>query len=302
MDQPTTRIPKRLHKYRSFNALTLSLLTNENVYYADPTTFNDPLDCDPSINVDTDRSTLEKLCFRMLTKRHGRDQALREMNNYIYMSSEYGDYKKDPEVASYYMRSLASRIRKLIMEEFSQQGVLSLASRWDCPLMWSHYADQHQGICIEYSLAEHACETIFPVRYARRRSIRISELASWKLEGSSESAESIRQTFFFSKAPQWRYEREWRVLANRTGEQPAPFRIASVYFGLRCSYAVTTNIVKLFENSGRSIKFYDIVAKDESFGLARRSVDVDEISAVGVTTSAILDFKDAFRDEPSATS
>lgn len=46
-------VPKKLYKYRPFNASTLRLLSQAETYYADPLKFNDPLNCKPVISVDT---------------------------------------------------------------------------------------------------------------------------------------------------------------------------------------------------------------------------------------------------------
>jgi hypothetical protein len=55
---PTQRSPKRLYKYRPFDVYTLRLLSEAEVFYADPASFNDPLDGSPTIQIDTDRPTL----------------------------------------------------------------------------------------------------------------------------------------------------------------------------------------------------------------------------------------------------
>lgn len=34
--------------------------------------------------------------------------------------------------------------------ELGNEGVLTLSATWKSGLMWSHYADEHRGICIEY--------------------------------------------------------------------------------------------------------------------------------------------------------
>jgi hypothetical protein len=59
-------VPKRLYKYRSFNVNSLRSLTEAETYYSNPRAFNDPLDCDPPIEVDVDRASLEHLCYKML--------------------------------------------------------------------------------------------------------------------------------------------------------------------------------------------------------------------------------------------
>ena len=70
-----------------------------------------------------------------------------------------------------------------------------------------------------------------------------------------------------------------------------------LYFGLRCDAVVRTSIVKLLAKSDLRIEFYDLYPLEDSFRLKRRAVDVEEIEACGVETSAILDFKDVVLDE-----
>src|SRR6185312_11622179 len=52
--------PRRLFKYRAFNNLTLDLVISDKLYYADPSTFNDPLDTRPSLNADLPAADLER--------------------------------------------------------------------------------------------------------------------------------------------------------------------------------------------------------------------------------------------------
>ena len=177
------RTPKHLYKYRAFNVNTLRLLDLAEVYYADPRGFNDPLDCDPSIQVDTDIASLEKLLYRMLVKIQGKDSALREMNNHRYMCTEYGDYKTDAKTAAYYTRRLAADVDGLLKAELGKRGVLSLAAKWDCPLMWSHYADEHRGLCIEYDTTDTVFNGLSPVSYSSPRAVRVSDLIRMESKG-----------------------------------------------------------------------------------------------------------------------
>ena len=65
-----TSIPRKLYKYRRFDVFCLRLLTNAEIMYSDPRSFNDPLDCDPTIEVDLDRVEMEHLCYRMMLRNH----------------------------------------------------------------------------------------------------------------------------------------------------------------------------------------------------------------------------------------
>jgi hypothetical protein len=290
------RTPKRLYKYRSFNANTLRILSRDEAYYANPTGFNDPLDCRPVVRVDTDLRMLEKLCYRMLVLLHGKEKAVACMNNHRYMSTEYGDFRIDEKAAYCYTEDLRQEVMGLLYGELGKHGVLSLAARWDCPLMWSHYADEHRGLCIEYDTTDHRCGSLFPVDYRSPGDIKISELYDWKI-GKSEKAERlVRDAFFYTKANEWRYEREWRDISSTTGPDDAPLKMRAVYFGMRCDYAVSISVVKLFSSAAPAIKFFDIYRRDDSFKLKRRLTDVGEIESCGVQTSRKWDF-DGFSTE-----
>jgi len=291
-----SKLPRRLYKYCAFNVNTLRLLSEAEVFYANPTTFNDPLDCNPTIQIDTDVLPLEKLCYKMLSAAYGKERAQREIKNHRFRSTEYGDYKMDPEVTAYYMQDLASNVRGLLYSEMGKRGVLSLAERWNCPLMWSHYADEHRGLCIEYDTTDNACSNINAVDYRRPRSIKVSDLVEWKVNGSTDAEKTILDTFFFAKAPQWRYEKEWRDVKAANCAYPAPFRVSAIYFGLRCDAAVQTTIVKLHTNATRPVKFYGIYPLNDTFRLRREPIDISEIEACGLRSSVLLDFKDVIID------
>ncbi len=55
------KMPTRLYKYRDLSHRTLAMVISDNVYYADPSTFNDPLDTRPSLETDLEESELEKI-------------------------------------------------------------------------------------------------------------------------------------------------------------------------------------------------------------------------------------------------
>jgi len=284
------KLPKKLYKYRKFNTSTLRLLCQAEMYYADPEVFNDPLDCRPVIRVDTDVPTLEKVCYRMLVLARGKEKALASMENYRYLSTEYGDFRKDEPAIDCYTQDLRQEVKLLLYQDMRKSGVLSFAARWDCPLMWSHYADQHRGLCIEYDSAKHKCEHLSKVDYTTSGNITVSSLFEWKLRGSAEAERTIRHVFFYAKAKEWRYEREWRDVAKSSGPVDAPLTISAVHFGLRCDYPVLTSVVKLFSNYSAKIRFFEVYRKDDGLRLKRRSVDADEIEACGLRTSRRWDF------------
>lgn len=290
--------PQYLYKYRPFSVNTLRMFSDAEVYFASPASFNDPLDCSPTIEVDVDIPILEKVLFRLLSDTRSKEAAKAEISNHRYMASEDGDIRVPGPAMDYYKRRLSAAVQDALRKAFGKYGVLSLASKWDCPLMWSHYADQHLGMCLEFEMDESA--ECLPVDYTLSRQIRVSDLASWKIDGSTQAKDKVWNSFFLAKAPRWRYEREWRSVAETTGPQFVKGRLNAVHFGLRCDASLITTVVMLHAVDPKAVKFYGIQVREQGFRLVRKRINSEEILIGGVRTSPWLDFRDVVTDETNA--
>ncbi len=285
----STTLPQKLYKFCPFSTQSLRLLTEAEAYYADPRFFNDPLDCKPAIKIDVDRTELERLCFKLLRRTRKREAAVAAIGELRYLSTE--DFKdiNDPAREDYLKRLLVREIERLLAAELAGRGVLSLSAVWDSPLMWSHYADQHRGICIEYDTSELSHPNIGAINYEASRSIKTSDLIKWKFENCPEAEKRIISTYFFTKASEWKYEKEWRDISATSGVCPSRFRITGVHFGFRCDTSVITTIVRLY-SSAQAVDLYEIYPPDGGFSLQRQHVDRDEIEACGIRP--LLPFED----------
>lgn len=292
--------PKKLHKYRSFNSCALPLLCKDEVYYACPSSFNDPLDCNLTIENDLDLESLKNLYQKMLEKhdmkrmsevfefeknfKHVQGKTVKEFldetSKHITksVSTRYSLKESNAKDETELVQNLTDECKTLLDEKMNHWGVLSLAKRWDCPLMWSHYADKHQGLCIEYDTDENTCNRLNPVDYERSRSIKASDLKLSELDDSIDAWHKILNAYFFTKAPDWKYEEEWRCLSVKQGRVSAPFRISGIYFGLRCDAAVKKTIINLLhEQENPPVSFYQILEKKEmkkSFSLDKQELDL----------------------------
>jgi hypothetical protein len=63
------KIPKRLYKYRAFSNRTLDALIADELFFADPSTFNDPLDTRPSLDTDIGADALADILGRLVEQR-----------------------------------------------------------------------------------------------------------------------------------------------------------------------------------------------------------------------------------------
>jgi len=95
--------------------------------------------------------------------------------------------------------------------------ILCVSERPDIAPMWSHYADDHQGVVVELTVIKGklcALAGAHPVRYQEEPP------KLWSLERHVDSAVGAERFdsrrflsgYMFVKQTQWMYEREWRVV------------------------------------------------------------------------------------------
>ena len=63
------RLPATFYRYRSFSTNTLDSLCYDHLYFAHPGTFNDPLDCNATIERDSSLDELRTLLSVLIRKR-----------------------------------------------------------------------------------------------------------------------------------------------------------------------------------------------------------------------------------------
>lgn len=291
-------IPARLYKYRPFNNQTLDMLVDEKLFFADPSTFNDPLDTKPYLDTDVGNAELEDMLRRLIEQRereemtaaakklrhsapHIDDLSRKLAQNRIDDLRERASWPSgDDEPELPFDESLKFYLGHEIQEELLRRygiGIVSLAERETCPLMWSHYADQHNGICIGYSIPERATPNIREVNYGGSRLVQASAVAAM-VRGDEDARRTVDDACLTRKAPNWEYEREWRLIGPR-GLRDAPLDLEVVIFGLRCSDAVRYSLVRALENRPSGVEFCEIRNHPDDFVLRRVELETGELCA-----------------------
>ena len=280
------RLPTRLYKYRALTARTLDMVVGDRLHFADPSTFNDPLDTRPSLDVDVDGSELGGI-LRILIERstaadmragakamkltearskdwiekHSRRQAERRIAEIEYGAS-------NPEYD--FETALRSQLRYCIELELLrgyEKGIVSFAERDDCPLMWSHYGDQHRGICLGYSVPEKATGAVERVTYGGDRLLKASDVGAM-LEGDNEARARVDAAVMLRKAESWSYEREWRLIGGR-GTGGSPLELEEIIFGMNCMDSAKYAVMKAMEDRTRSVEFYEMREERGTFNLRK---------------------------------
>lgn len=271
--------PKYLYKYRKFDASSLRVLTDHELYFADPRLFNDPLDCNLSINPDISMQEMSTLLRAVLGA--DRKKPLRAVvQSAVHDASELGNYKVQGDARNFLKLALADLLKEEVRRELEQHGVLSFSATWQSVLMWSHYADEHRGLCFEFDTTELEHRNLAPVAYTGERSVRASDIRAWRMDGDKVAEKSVLDKHFYSKAPEWSYEQEWRDIREAPG-QCGSYRVSGVYFGIRCDHSIKVAVVKMLRDNS-NVKLYDVEMRSDTFDLRKVEVDCGEIDALGM--------------------
>jgi hypothetical protein len=107
---------------------------------------------------------------------------------------------------------------KTLQVQMRRYGVFCMTLHHDSLLMWSHYAQHHEGVVFEF-LADVANDSALcaskPVRYSKERPLAYrtpSDLVRRGLTMSSlEAANEIVMDLIFTKSVEWEYENEVRL-------------------------------------------------------------------------------------------
>lgn len=293
--EKANKIPIRLFKYRPFRDQTLDMLVTDRIFFADPSTFNDPLDTKPSLEADIDSKGLELILTKLVEQRESAEmtaaaktikyrgpktiehifrQSQRRATSFvdrIRYDAESPMYERDDT----FTNLLRSYVEIELLRRYDR-GIFSLAERATCPLMWSHYGDQHKGVCIGYSVPFDAISSVHKMEYGGARLVAASKVAAM-LQSNEAAHQHVDRSVLLRKAKDWHYEKEWRVIGPR-GLQNSDLELEEVIFGLRCDLSVKYAISKALEGRSRAVKFYEIRQAHGTFKLKKYILNSSELA------------------------
>lgn len=277
------KIPNKLYKYKAFNQVNLEMLLTSSIYCANPLTFNDPLDCSPNIILD-DRIENSYALFNL--------NYIKTVNEIRAVFKGFEFSEKTQKVLDGFCISKAeeltagnsfdvmfngySNIISGSLIRYLNPGVFSLAEEMDSILMWSHYAEQHNGFCFGYSINKLSDDInhLHPVDYNQKdASIDISMLIDM-IEGKEKNKvqSEIFSAALLKKTKDWEYEKEWRFIDQIGTKKTSLLKITDLYFGLRFNEKVRTMIMKSLKND--NISFHQMVRKIDEYKLESRQLSL----------------------------
>lgn len=188
---------QKYYHYQSFcNARLITLLRDKKLFFSDPHKVNDPWDCKPWFDyrpmLEDPVKRKEMIAFlRILAT----PENLANPRRAVYENSLRTDNDALMEDVEAYSRGLTREIGK--------RRIYCLTPFPTSTLMWSHYSNNHHGICLEFDKNNPLIEKARPVRYKKT-------YPEWTPQGVADDPLAPVLT----KAMDWCYEREFRIIAT----------------------------------------------------------------------------------------
>lgn len=188
-------------------------------------------------------------------------------NRYLYCS----DFRRmnDP-MEGFFESTAALRANKIYREAIrqikdnkSRFGLACFSETHTNVLMWAHYADNFEGMCIEYSSRELLVG--LPREASLVRIAYVDDLPEISLNEARNPGDAA--VYILSqKQSNWSYEREWRVLAElgevSVGlEQP----VTAIYFGNRTPNSHRQRVLSRIQGTGVKAYMMEVDGYKPSF-------------------------------------
>ena len=229
--------PKKLYKYKPLNEYTIDSIRNDYLWLSKPSVLNDPFESfvNDDFNPNKLISFAEDYHFfedEYLTKIwHERVKTGESIIEVLKQMTDEIDDTQQKTLAKdklyYCLKDMCEFYRQASVDftDMIDKRFLigSLTTNPLSIIMWSHYADSHNGVCIEYDLAENPYieKLVLPVIYTETT-----------LSHDDIIDNELLLYAMLFKAPDWKYENEWRVISttqyNRLYAKPT-----AIYLGAK---------------------------------------------------------------------
>ena len=151
-----------------------------------------------------------------------------------------------------------ARMATRLKSSVDRLAILCLASKVTNLLLWSHYADKHQGCCLKFrtDISGDWFSQALRVRYQ-------SDFPVIRL--LDEPDDQRINKLLLTKASAWRYEGEWRVIdpKRRAHHQFIPASLVGIIFGLKMSARPRSIIREWLREREYPVKVYGAATSEE---------------------------------------
>jgi hypothetical protein len=258
---------QKLYHYEPFNRQFLAdTLANSRIHVSNIANVNDPWDCRPWFDKDVSTPSRRQewaTFFRPMLELRTEEQR----EEIAKMNPPWTDN------APFLARTIDGLIASVVENNIKLWRMYCLTPHSDSILMWSHYSNQHTGICLEFDIAENALAGARKVTYSDDFQIITPELLG--------NHAALTEVVLLTKSQHWSYETEYRLLLRDRKTDPAfslthqdefltlpAGTLNGVTVGARCNQATLDTIQTLISDHAPHVKIKRAVCAPNKYNIS----------------------------------
>jgi Protein of unknown function (DUF2971) len=174
------------------------LLVSRLLYHSLPDTFNDPFECRPHWKWPNSATEVRAIRQRLYRVAKSRGASKKEAESFCSKCMQSPD-------------TLGDTILDSVIKNFGKIRICSYTTSNTNILLWSHYADSHRGLCVEFDSSKAPIGMSMKVHYQDEY-----PHLQYPLPDGTRGLETV-----LTKSSHWSYEDEFRsILGPKTENQP----------------------------------------------------------------------------------
>ncbi len=233
-----------LYKYHKANDYLLEIIKRNSLWCSNPNDFNDPFDMRFLIDY---KSLYDQL----------RSDAEKDFNM-KYPALTHLIPNAIQGVTDEQLNDFVLEWNEKVISDLKRFGICSLSKKQDDLLMWSHYTDKYNGVCLKFDFSEKSDISFMPlpVKYSDEfPSIRPDEVPN--------------EHFCITKSSDWKYEEEFRIIAPKQGY--VSFNkgcLKEVIFGFKVTHVYMKEVIDVAVNCGyENLTYKTVKINNEKYQL-----------------------------------
>lgn len=230
-------LPKYLYKYYTLNEFTEKVIIENSIWFGSAKDFNDPFDC-------------QLVCLSNYEK----NDILEYVNYNVKTNSDkkiiLDQIKRNPN-------SFNKTVQDKISEHSNKTGITCFTTTNSNILMWSHYTNKHQGICLKFDLLKSLETFTVPIKVLYK--------ADYPKFNYLKNQKDLLEFMFQTKSEHWSYEEEYRVIKPKTGTYNFDKKsLVEITFGANCKDEEVKKYIDLLKiNNCKPTITYAIIGKSK---------------------------------------
>lgn len=242
----------KLYKYGRLNDYSEDLFSTASIWFSPPSQLNDPYECRPWFSFNGTSNDVVEALARILRKNN---QLLTVDNaKALAVSIVLEGRHNDP--------ATWERLRNDVIAMLGRHiGLFCMTEQSDSILMWSHYAQNHAGYCLEFEATDAT-----PV-FGEAQKVTYSNDYP-RVDFFTTPPEDQVDRIFLTKFADWGYEHEWRIVDHNVGPGSHAYQpelLTGVIFGMRMPDADKARILDWVTQRGTPVKLYQASRSEDAF-------------------------------------